>query len=303
MEKLPRPAVVSLGVVIVGLYNVNEKAGTWDADYYLYEAWEPQAGFAPQTEIVNEVAHLSEQFSGLDRPEGRCIRARRVRSTLSSPFNLRMFPFDRQNLVLQISDSWLYADQARYDDRPLVHGVDEAVYRQLSQWEVGDTLAYSRQSRVFKWEQGVWGTATPIYDYATFGLVVRRHTTFHLAKFFLPLLVIVFVSMGVFWVDPDDLESQVAIGITCLLAVIAFQLTQASTLPEVAYLTLADLLYVVSYMTIALALVESLYCNRLARQGRKDRALRVDRFARVAFPAGLALLMALAVGFSRAQSG
>src|SRR6185503_11884282 len=59
-DTLDHPVVVSLGVVVVGLYNVAEKTGTWDADYYLYESWPPQKGFAPQTEIVNEVARLSE---------------------------------------------------------------------------------------------------------------------------------------------------------------------------------------------------------------------------------------------------
>lgn len=289
-EKLAHTAVVSVGIVLVGLYNVNEKSGTWDADYYLYETWNPQPGFAPQTEVVNEVARLSEQFGSLARRDDRCIRSRRIRSTLNSPLNLRLFPFDRQHLTLQLSDSWLYADMARYDDKPFIHGVDDAVYRQLSQWEVGEKLNYARQKRPFKWEEGVWEGVSPVYDYASFTVLVRRHTTFHLTKFFLPLLIIVLVAMTVFWVDPNDLASQVSIGVTCLLAAIAFQLTQASTLPEVAYLTLADLVFAVSYLTIALALVESLYSNVLARRGERERAIRLDRLCRVAFPLGLLAL-------------
>jgi hypothetical protein len=294
-ETLARTAEVSLGVVVTGLYNVNEKAGTWDADYYLYESWAPQAGFAPQTEVVNEVTRLSEQFGSLARRGERCIRSRRLRSTLSSPFDLRVFPFDRQRLALQLSDSWFDTSLARYRPNPFVQGVDAAVYRQLTQWEVGHALEYRLESRSFEWEKDVWDRAVPVYDYATFTLPVRRHTTFHVTKFFLPLLVIVLVSMSVFWVDPRDLASQVGIGVTCLLAAIAFQLTQATTLPEVAYLTLADLVYVVSYVLIALALAESLYTNVLARSGRAERALRVDRVCRVAFPAGFVLLLAASV--------
>ncbi|HET8644661.1 MAG TPA: hypothetical protein VFO85_04180, partial [Vicinamibacteria bacterium] len=287
---------------LTGLYNVNEKTGTWDADYYLYESWTPQPGFAPQTEIVNEVARLSEQFGTLARRGGRCIRSRRLRSTLSSPFDLRVFPFDRQRLALQVSDSWFDTTLSRYAGQPFVRGVDAAVYGQLSQWEVGRDLDYRLETRAFEWEKNIWDRRAPIYDYATFSVDVRRHTTFHLTKFFLPLLVIVLVAMTVFWVDPQDLASQVGIGVTCLLAAIAFQLAQASTLPEVAYLTLADLVYAVCYVAIALALVESLYTNVLARREERERALRVDRLCRVAFPAAFAALVALSVLLAVTQS-
>jgi hypothetical protein len=301
-DKLERPAQVSVGVVVTGLYNVNEKTGTWDADYYLYESWRPQPGFAPQTEVVNEVARLSEQFGSLARRGDRCIRSRRLRSTLSSPFNLRVFPFDRQRLRLQFSDSWSDTTLARYEAQPFVSGVDEAVYQQLSQWSVGRRLEYRLETRSFKWEKDIWDRHLPEYDYATFALAVRRHTTFHVTKYFAPLLVIVLVAMTVFWVDPHDLASQVGIGVTCLLAAIAFQLTQATTLPEVAYLTLADLVYFVSYVLIALALVESLYTNVLVRQGRRERALQVDRFCRLAFPAALAASIALSALVSFLQA-
>jgi hypothetical protein len=295
---LPQPARVSVGVVVTGLYNVNEKNGTWDADYYLYESWEPMPGFAPQTEVVNEVARLSDQFDSVATSRGRCIRTRRLRSTLSSPLDLRVFPFDQQRLRLQLSDSWWDTRESRYADRPFVSGVEEVVYQQLSQWEVGHALGYAVETRAFKWEQDVWEGGDPLYDYATFTLPVRRHTTFHLTKFFLPLFVIVLVAMSVFWVDPHDLASQVGIGVTCLLATIAFQLTQATTLPEVAYLTLADLVYVAAYLMIALALAESLYTNLLARRGQADRALRVDALCRWAFPTAFAGLLAASVALS-----
>jgi hypothetical protein len=301
-EELAETVTVSVGVVMVGLYNVNEKSGTWDGDYYLYEAWKPHEGFVPETEIMNEVARLHEANAGLVKQGDRCVRYRRIRSTLSSRFNLRLFPFDRQTLTVQLSDNWLTGDM-RYEEKAFIRGVDDAVLGSLSQWDVGQDMSYRRESRLFKWEEGMWGDDRPFYDYATFGVTVRRHTTFHLTKFFLPLFIIVLVSITVFWVDPDDLPSQVGIGVTCLLAAIAFQLAQASTLPEVAYLTLADLVFALSYLTIALALVESLYSNVLARRGERERAVRLDRICRVAFPLGFVLLIAASALLSARASG
>lgn len=96
---------VALGLVVVGLYNVNEKASTWDADYYLYEKWKPMHGFSPQTEVVNEVVRQSEQFDTVSLSHGECTRTRRIYSTLHNDYNLRRFPFDRQKLQIVFSDN------------------------------------------------------------------------------------------------------------------------------------------------------------------------------------------------------
>jgi hypothetical protein len=301
---LPQVQTVSVGAVFVGVYNVNEKAGTWDADYYLYEAWKPLEGFTPQTEIVNETARWSEEFQTVELVSGRCVRSRRLRSSLHSPLDLRLFPFDKQTLFLMLSDTWFDASMARYDDHPMLLGIDEPVRRQLSQWEVKEQdLRYSRERRAFKWEEPIWGKDANAYDNAQISLGVKRHVTFHLVKYFFPLLVIVAMAMSVFWVDPEQLEPQITLGVTCLLAAIAFQLAQASTLPEVAYITLADKVYVVCYITIALALGESLTGNNLSRVGKREQAVRLDRFCRWAFPATVigGVALALLTSFLRAR--
>ena len=296
---VPKVQTVSLGAVFVGVYNLNEKAGTWDADYYLYEAWKPMEGYTPQTEIVNETSRWSEEFQTVELVDGRCVRSRRLRSSLHSPLDLRLFPFDKQTLYLQLSDTWFDASMARYEDKPLFIGIDDPVRRQLSQWEIQEKdLRYSRERRAFKWEEGVWGKDANAYDNAQISLGVKRHVTFHLVKYFFPLLVIVAMAMSVFWVDPDQLEPQITLGVTCLLAAIAFQLAQASTLPEVAYITLADKVYVVCYLVIALALGESLTGNSLSRNGRKEAAIKLDRFCRRAFPATVVVGVVAAVVFS-----
>ena len=91
----------------------------------------------------------------------------------------------------------------------------------LSAWTIEDDLAYQRESRGFKWEPG-----SPSYDYATFSVHARRHVSFHLARFFLPLFLIVAIVFGQFWIDPVDLNSQITLGVTCLLAVVAQQLAE-----------------------------------------------------------------------------
>jgi hypothetical protein len=168
--------------------------------------------------------------------------------------------------------------------------LDENAKGELSNWKIEGPVGYAHHSRIFVEE----GTA-PSYDYAKFGIPVRRHITFHLTWFFLPLFVIVAVAFTVFWIDPEDLNSKSAIGVTCLLAAIAFQFAEAGTLPEIAYLTLADRVYAICYATLAVSLMLTVYSNALNRKDRRGEALRVDRVGRIAFPAGLVLALGVAV--------
>lgn len=127
---------------------------------------------------------------------------------------------------------------------------------------------------------------------------MQRHVTFHLTRYFLPFILIVVVSLLAFWIDPEDLASQLQIGVTCLLAAIALQFAEGGTLPEVSYLTLADRAYAVCYVAIAAAVIESISVNALVRRGEKDRAIRIDRLCRKLFPA--IVVVALAVSTVRA---
>lgn len=293
-QKLSVSQTVSLGVAIQGIHNLDEKAGGWDVDYYLYEKWVPVPGFTPQTEIVNETSRQdSLHFDLVELKGGYCQRSRHLRSTLRVDYDLRRFPFDHQKLLLVISDAQFDAGQLIYADKPTVADIDGYVRSQLSGWRVGRAINYARETRKFTGEEG-----SPPYDYATFSVPVERQIAFHIAKYFLPLLIIVVVGFCAFWIDPDDLNTQVSIGVTCLLAAIALQFSESSRLPEVAYLTLADRVYVACYLAIALTLVESVYTNSLVRKKHRPAALLVERRSRVFFP--IALVVAIGVGVALA---
>jgi hypothetical protein len=292
-DHLTHRVPVSVGVALLDLYNVDEKSGTWDTDYFLYEAWSPTPEFFPQTEIANEINRVSSQFDETVLRNGRCLRSRRIHSTLHTRFALKRFPFDGQRLLLDISDAEFDGSEVAYDATPLYLGIDDEARDQLASWSVVGAPGFTLTEHALSWEKGA-----PRYAHAHVELPVRRQVGFYVTRFFLPLLLIVAVALTVFWIHPDDLGSQVGIGVTCLLAVIAFQFAQASSLPAVAYLTFADRVYAICYFAIALAMIESIWGNTLARRGLHDRAEQIDRACRWAFPLGIAVLTGLSLVMS-----
>lgn len=291
-DQTGKPATtVSVGVAVQGIHNLDEKTGGWDIDYYLYETWRPAPGFTPQTEIVNEIARQeSPSFDLVELKHGVCQRSRRLHSTLQVDYDLRRFPFDRQKLLVLVSDAQYAADQLVYAQRPSVSDIESQVRSEVSGWRVGSEIEYSRDTRRFDGEEG-----SPPYDYASFSVPVERRAAFHVTKYFLPLFVVVIIGLCVFWIDPQDLNSKVSIGVTCLLAAIALQFAESGNLPAVSYLTLADRVYVACYLTIAVTLVESIYAHSLVRKGNHQAAVQVEKRFRTLIPAALLVAIGICV--------
>lgn len=114
-------------------------------------------------------------------------------------------------------------------------------------------------------------------------------------KLFLPLAIIALVAFVAFFLPADALDARASIGVTALLSCFAFQFTISESLPSVAYLTLADLLFLLAYVVSALALVETIAVHALARRRQHEASVRLDLVSRVLFPVLTALGIWLAV--------
>ena len=111
-------------------------------------------------------------------------------------------------------------------------------YRELSAWRVEGYPMLEVKRSSFSAVPGQKGPRLLIVS-----TPIERVSQFYLTRYFLPLFLIVALAYGLFWIKPDDLGSAASVGITCMLAIITFQITQADALPHVPYLTLADRVY------------------------------------------------------------
>jgi hypothetical protein len=131
----------------------------------------------------------------------------------------------------------------------------------------------------------------------TFKLDAHRRVGFYVFRIILPLILIVFMSWMVFYIDPSHLEAQVGISATSILTLIAFQFTVGVLLPRIGYLTRMDKFILFSSVLVFLALVEGVMTSALASKGRKELALKFDSWSRVLFPAAFVMLTLAAFVF------
>ena len=114
-------------------------------------------------------------------------------------------------------------------------------------------------------------------------IIIDRIPSYYLWNIFAPLILIVFMAWTVFWIDPNHFAPQVTVSTASALTLIAFLLTTRRLLPQVEYLTRADVIILGSVVLVFFALGEAVLTYNLSYKGRQMAARAIDRWARVIY--------------------
>ena len=305
---LPFQVKATIGFHVIAVRDVDLRAGTFYADFY-YWMVRKKVGDDAKDKLVQSVEFMNGTVTGTDAPIEEkdvgpdlhyvCWHAG---GTFHFTPDLRYYPFDTQELEIQVENPDL---ERQY----LVYADDTGSYKRSGEpderWGLKDDVSVYQYSldRVEREESAsIYRTdfgdpkaekAQSQYSRFTLRLVIARQFAPYFYKIMLPLLVILGVAYLVFWLPPREISTASSLAITALLSCIAFQISVAQTLPDVGYLITSDELFIVTYLLIFFALVQSMWTYRVAEEGHLERATQWDRRSRLIYP----LLYLAAMGY------
>jgi ABC-type transport system substrate-binding protein len=108
-------------------------------------------------------------------------------------------------------------------------------------------------------------------------------------------MVILLVAMIALMIHPRWLDVRAGVGVTALLACFAFQFSVADTMPNVSYMTAADVLFLAAYGLTAVLLLVSVIASYLLDREREKLWRRLDLGALAAAPVLIALIVGIAL--------
>jgi len=110
---------------------------------------------------------------------------------------------------------------------------------------------------------------------------IERNSFSYVLKFAFPIIFIVLISWGVFWIDPKDIKTRAELSIIALLSLIAFNFVISDKLPDLEYLTLLDSLVLTSYLFAGGATILSILVNQYVRKKKNKIVTIIDHQARL----------------------
>ncbi|MFK7805072.1 MAG: hypothetical protein AB8G95_25795 [Anaerolineae bacterium] len=305
---------IFVDVGISEIFAINEREETYDVDAYMLLVWfDDRLVFDPdefgyekktyqgeaaveilKTDIWSPDINIVDARSSRDRIntsvtvyfDGAVEYEERFSVKIEQGFDLYQFPFDEQDISFTIE--------------PFAYGSDEVAF-----FPITDPI-------VDEWETEEWevlyhplevdsGEATG-YSSATASLTLIRFPTFYITNFIIPLLLIVTLSWAVFWMDHQtNLSERMSVSFTSVLTVVAFDFLSSDTLPRLEYPTILDQVLTISYVFLALTIVENVVSASLVRRGSEETAERVDTISRWLFP--LAYFATIGIMISLTLSG
>ncbi len=291
------PTRVSVGLYVLDIADINDVKQSFTARIAVRVQWkDPRLAalahcklrleevWNPRMRFLNPGAleKTRENIVEID-PQGTVTSTQGFRGTLTVPLNLREFPFDTHVLPFTMIT-------LEYGPEEVLLVVNERITGRantfsIPAWAIGPgttrlgTFYFAPQDR--NWSR---------FDYE---FVARRHSGFYVRTVMFPLMLFIFMSWAVFWLDPIHLGTQIGLSATVMVILVIFQLNLGTFLPRVAYSTRIDLFVLGSQILVFLALVEAVTSGVLAGRGKEVFARRIDWWARWVFPAAFAVVLVL----------
>lgn len=252
-------------------------------------------GWWPQLLLVNEVGPPDPNAVKIEvYPDGRVRYLDQHNAVLETPMDLRDYPFDSQKLQAQmVPFGDITSDVVLQVDEVYANATDDFVKRNSSVNVAGWIL----QGVTFEVDETFLNHATQDRR------ISRMVATIHLQRrawqlvwqMLFPLLVIVSMIWSIFWVDIDSLADRLNVAFVGVLTIVAYQFVVIDNMPRMSYLTLTDVILLISFVTMSLTIPQSLVIYGLVRNGEEARAQRIDHVCRWAFPLSYMALLAVVV--------
>lgn len=268
------PQIVHLGTYVVDFSNYNPREGTFDTNFYVSLISDRPVDMS-DFEMMN--GHATAIGDLTDTPTKKTFR---VFSSMDSEPDFHRFPFDEQTLPVIVEPRVMDTDSMVIVIDPNATGLDELAA--LPGWKIGATHAYVINHTYS-------GEKVP-YSRAVFTFDISRDSFSTFLKFFLPVMLIVIVSLASLVMKET---SRLGLNASMLLAAVLIHWRISDAIPLVEYPTFLDYFMMITYATLVMVLLTGIFLIWFKEKQRPDRIDQVNRWSIRIIPALSIALYAL----------
>ena len=197
-------------------------------------------------------------------------------SLFKNYFDFSAFPFDKQNLVFKFApkdDGLCYNsefDLTTFSENSLKKSYDKMRFIEWNKESISYNSYFDYNVSCEYNDSGI-----------QINFYVERNYNYFLTKILFPIFLILIISWSVFWIRPNLIEPRLTVSIVCLLSLIAYNFVVDDDLPKLSYLTVMDIMILLSYFFSTLPTLITIL-NHV--QKNDEIALGIDRKARIFIP-------------------
>lgn len=248
----------------------------------LNEVWNPDILIANQGGLIQKALPEVVKVA----PDGTVTYLQRYTGPLSQPLKLSQFPFDQHNFTIHFVSPGSTPQEVQFIPAPAIRDpqiIGGSIYNELSlpDWKVTEYVAETRPY-------------VPTKDIEVAGFVfeftAKRYAIYYVWQVIIPLVLIVMMSWGAFYIDPANAGAGIGVATSSMLTLIAYRFMLGSLIPRLPYMTRLDYFTLGSTILVFLTLAEVIIATNLALKEKQRIALKIDYWCRFIFSTVFVLL-------------
>ncbi|MBC8755246.1 hypothetical protein H2O64_11215 [Kordia sp. YSTF-M3] len=310
-----KPLEVSVNLRINKIYNINSVQETYQIDGYFMYTWKNERAISylkdslansiifendKAREIINgklwiPAFELINVQGSRERPnirieiysDGTVEYEERFFATCSTNMDFTKFPFDTQVYKIEVEAFSYGSKKITFKNPKLFLEHDHSDYLG-EDWEFVNSDARVITKKYEFMDENV-NSEKNLYSRVIFEVKAKRLSGYYEWQVLFPLLIIILASFSIFWIK--EFGSQIGVGFTLMLTVVAFNFYSASILPKLPYNTFIEYVIIVGYIFIFLGILAVIINHRInGEEDKKDR-IRLLRHFRYGFPLVYTIIM------------
>jgi hypothetical protein len=269
--------IVDISTYVINLEEYNILTGTYLLEFFITLHCDYDCSIDDFVFINGK----ADDIIVLDDKSGE--KSYRVRAYLENDIDLHAYPFDSQEVTVELEHKRLPSDRLRIRPASQLTGVDDRAT--IPGW------------RIAGWDAVEVVRPYPVYNEAysryEFSLFLAREKLDSFIKDFIPLFFLIMILLFTFILGIDRIELRIATVSSVLLTAMVYHLTIASRLPPLGYLTFADKFMMLTYFVSVVAIIVDVVELRLLQLKERKLVHRIDRQAAYIFLSIVPLLYIL----------
>jgi hypothetical protein len=243
-----------------------------------YQFNEISPGWYPQLVLVNESGLYQNNGVVLRvQPNGTSTLIETLNASAETEFNLRRFPFDRQQLEAVFEVVGFDRDEVLLQVESDTEILSAGAVR-IPQWTItGVSTSVRDRAASYAGRRGISSAFIVSVD-------VQRESWFARRLVVFPLVVIVLLSFSVFWMDRSSLGDRLSVSFIGILTAVAYQLVTGDQLPHISYFTLIHGFLGISFLAMCATVVVNVVVGTLDKKGKSKLGDLIDLRCRWLFP-------------------
>ena len=161
---------------------------------------------------------------------------------IKNNFNLSSFPFDKQKIKISVIGENINETTLEFSD--IFYRILDFTKKNISVpgWDVKDIKMTQSNSNI----------KNIVYSDLSYEIDIERQYFYYIFKIILPIILILSICWSSVWLHGREVESKLTITIVCLLSLIAYNFVIDNEIPKLNYLTIMDLIILLSYVYAAI---------------------------------------------------